>query len=168
MSYDEIVKLILEKGEIQVSEKERNLNISNIKNDIANIIVEKTFNKENGLPFPHNVILKVLDDIKFQMRDSEDAKKQALKAIKLIQENDILPIERNLMQIFVKLKNQNMEENAFQEFVKQFITFINENNAQIIDINTFNAKIFNIKCNILPNHYRDLLTKYNDGKFVLI
>jgi ribosome maturation protein SDO1 len=163
MSYYEIVKLILEKGEIQVSEKERNLNFSNLKNDIANIIVEKTFNKENGLPFPQNVILKVLDDIKFQMRETEDAKKQALKAIKLIQDKDILPIERNLMQIFIKLKNSNMDENAFQKFAKQFLTFLNDNTSQIIDINTDTAKSFNIKCNILPNHYRDLLTKYQDS-----
>ena len=162
MSYEDIVKLILDKGEIQVSEKERNLNFMNIKNDIANIIVEKTYNKENGLPFPQNVIIKVLEDIKFQIRDDQDAKKQALKAIKLIQEKDILPIERNLMNIFIRLKNTNIDDNMFREFLKKFLNFINENNSIINEINTDSPKLFRLKCNILPNHYRDLLTKYQE------
>ena len=135
----------------------------NVKNNIANIIVEKTYNKENGLPFPQNVILKVLEDIKFQIRDDQDAKKQALKAIKLIQEKDILPIERYLMNIFIKLKNTSIDENAFKDFLKKFMNFINENNSTIIEINTDNPKLFRLKCNILPNHYRDLLTKYQDS-----
>ncbi len=94
MSYEEIFKLILDKGEIQISEKERSLNFQNTKNNIASIIVEKTYNQENGMPFPQNVILQVLDDINFQIKENEDAKKQALKAIKLISEKHILPIER--------------------------------------------------------------------------
>jgi hypothetical protein len=116
MTYEEVVKLILDKGDIQVSEKERNLNFQNVKNDIANIIVEKTYNLENGLPFTHNVILKVLNDINFNLKESEDAKKQALKAIKLIQEKDILPIERKMMQIFITIKNQKSFSENFEEF----------------------------------------------------
>ena len=105
MSYEEIVKLILDKGEIQISEKERDHNISNMKNDIANIIVEKTYNKETGLPFPQSMILRILEDTNYNLKEGENAKKQALRAIKLIQDKNILPIERRLMQLFITLKN---------------------------------------------------------------
>ena len=163
MTYEEVVKLILDKGEIQVSEKERNLNFQNVKNDIANIIVEKTYNLENGLPFTHNVILKVLNDINFNLKESEDAKKQALKAIKLIQEKDILPIERKMMQIFITIKNQKNFSENFEEFKKKITDFLKSTNSEILEMNLENQKQFKIKCNIFPNHYRDILTQYEEG-----
>jgi ribosome maturation protein SDO1 len=164
MSYDEVVKLILEKGEIQVSEKERQLSIQNMKNDIANIIVEKTFNTQNGLPFPQNIILKVLDDINFCFNEKEDAKKQALKAIKLIQEKDILPIERKLMQIYVTIKNSKVfQQKDYEEFKEKFSNFLKSSNSQVVDSNMDNPKLFKVKCIIHPNHYREILTNYEDG-----
>lgn len=168
MSYDDIVKMILDKGEIQVSEKERNLNIQNVKNDVANIIVEKTYNTETGLPFPINMILQVLDDINFQLKEDRDAKKQALKAIKMIIDKNILPIERKYMQINVTIKNQKIQEKDFPDFKTKFLNFLTEIHAQIIDSNTNDPKSFCIKCNILPNHYREILTDYEECKILLI
>jgi ribosome maturation protein SDO1 len=165
MSYEEIVKLILDKGEIQISEKERNLNFQNTKNNIASIVVEKTYNKDNGMPFPQNVILEVLDNINFQIKDNEDAKKQALKAIKLISDKNILPIERKLMQIFISFKNsKNISEKEFEEFKNKFQEFLKNSNSQILEINLDSPKQFRVKCNISPNHYREFLTNYEEGK----
>ncbi len=114
MSYEDIVKLILDKGEIQISEKERNLNFQNTKNNIASIVVQKTYNKDIGMAFPENVILEVLYYINLQIKDNEDAKKQAIKAIKLIYDKNILLIERELMQIFISFKK-------FKEHIRERI-----------------------------------------------
>jgi ribosome maturation protein SDO1 len=169
MEYNDIVKLILEKGDIQISEKERNLNQCNTKNDIANIIVEKTFNSENGLPFPHSMILQVLDDIKFTTRDDQDTKKQALKAIKCIQEKNILPIERKLMSfnLYLKEKNSLKDENEFKEFTNKIINFLDKIGAFYVDKNIEKIKTFKISCKIFPNHYRDLINNFEDGKIII-
>ena len=65
----------------------------------------KTYNKETGLPFPHDIIIKVLEEIQFIIHDKDNAKKQALKAIKDIQNKKILPLERKLMQLYITIKN---------------------------------------------------------------
>jgi len=167
MSYEDVVKLILDKGEIQVSEKERTLNFQNMKNDIANIIVEKTYNTENGLPFPQQIILQILENINFNIKEDDNAKKQALLAIKVIQDKGVLPIERKLMQIFVTLKNLKMYSNEkdFENIKTKFLEFIKVTNAKIIESNLESPKQFKIKCNILPNYYRELLTEYEDSKY---
>ena len=169
MTYEEIVQLILDKGEIQVSEKERQLSFQNVKNDIANIIVEKTYNTQNGLPFPQHVIVQVLEDINFNVKESEDAKKQALKAIKLIQEKDILPIERKLMQIYITLKNnKSSPDKDFENFKIKFSEFLKKTNSQVIESNMDTPKTFKIKCTIHPNHYREILTNYEDSKIYFL
>ncbi len=165
MSYEDVVKLILDKGEIQISEKERNLNFQNMKNYIANIIVEKTYNKDNGLPFPQAVILQVLEDINYNVNQNEDEKKQALKAIKLIQDKQILPIERKLMQICLTIKNPKnyIDEKEFTVFNENILKFLKGTNSAIVEQNLESANNFKIKCNILPNHFREILTNYKDS-----
>ena len=105
MSYQDIIKLILDKGDIQTGEKEREEANSNKKNYIANIVVQKTYNTENGLPFPQDMITQALDDINFRYNEKENEKKQALKAIKELIQHKVLPIERKLMQLKIGLKN---------------------------------------------------------------
>lgn len=41
MKKEDIVKLILEKGELQISEKERDITLGNLLNDIGRIVAEK-------------------------------------------------------------------------------------------------------------------------------
>ena len=96
MTYQEIIKLILDKGDIQTGEREREKGISNLKRYISNIIVQKTYNTDNGLPFPQDIITQALDDINFKYNEKENEKKQALKAIKELINHKILPIERRL------------------------------------------------------------------------
>jgi len=169
MEYEDIVKLILEKGDIQISEKERNLNHQNTKNEIANIIVEKTFNTENGLPFPNSMILQVLDDIKLYIRDDQDTKKQALKAIKLIQEKNILPIERKYMNFNLSIKDKNniKDEIELKDLTNKILSFLEKINAVILDKNVDKIKTFKIHCNVLPNFYRDLIANFEDGKTLI-
>ena len=159
MEHDKILELILEKGEIQTGEKERLTGNSNLKNDIANIIVEKTYNCETGLPFPHDIIIKVLDEIQFKIHNKENAKKQALIAIKDIQNKNILPLERKLMQLYITIKN-NEKINDFDEFINNFIIFLNQIQTFFIEQDKSKDNFF-IKCNIKPNYYRDILNKYD-------
>jgi ribosome maturation protein SDO1 len=94
---DAAIKVIITKGELQVSELERESEFESMKLKIANIVSTMCVNKENSVPFPVPIILKAMDDIKFNVKDSHAAKKQALQLIKELPK--VLPLERAKMKI---------------------------------------------------------------------
>ena len=169
MSYQDIIKLILDKGDIQTGEKEREEANSNKKNYIANIVVQKTYNTENGLPFPQDIITQALDDINFRYNEKENEKKQALKAIKELIKHKVLPIERKLMQLKIGLKNIDNIKNPnlkdkekFKEFNKKLLDYIKENDSEIIENETISVDNYNLKINIKTQFYREILKKYEE------
>ena len=167
MSYQEIIKLILDKGDIQTGEKEREKGTANFKRYISNIIVQKTYNTDNGLPFPQDIITQALDNINFKYNEKENEKKQALKAIKELINQKILPIERKLIQLKISLKkieNENnpilKEKEKLDEFNKNLMQYLNEIEAEIIEKDINNIDTFNLKLNIKTQFYREILNKY--------
>ena len=168
MTYQEIIKLILDKGDIQTGEKERDEGISNLKRYVSNIIVQKTYNTDNGLPFPQDMITQALDDINFKYNEKENEKKQALKAIKELVKHKVLPIERKLMQIKIsikKLDNENnpilKEKEKLEEFNKKLLDYMKEIEAEMIENETSNIDNYNLKVNIKTQFYREILNKYD-------
>ena len=167
MSYQEIIKLILDKGDIQTGEKEREKGTANFKRYISNIIVQKTYNTDNGLPFPQDIITQALDNINFKYNEKENKKKQALKAIKELINQKILPIERKLIQLKISLKkieNENnpilKEKEKLDEFNKNLMQYLNEIEAEIIEKDINNIDTYNLKLNIKTQFYREILNKY--------
>ena len=55
--------------------------------------------------------MKVLEEIEFNVDEKDDTKKQALKAIKEIIDKKILPLERRMIQLLIKIKNKEMFAN---------------------------------------------------------
>ena len=94
---DQAIEMILTKGELQVSELERDSEYENLKLNIANIVSTMCVNKENSVPFPVPIVLKAMDDIKFHVKEGNSAKKQALNLIKELPK--VLPLERAKMKI---------------------------------------------------------------------
>ena len=167
MTYQEIIKLILDKGDIQTGEREREKGTANLKRYISNIIVQKTYNTDNGLPFPQDIITQALDDINFKYNEKENEKKQALKAIKELINHKILPIERRLIQLRISLKKIEEENNPIlsnkeklDEFNKNLLSYLKEIDAEIIENETSNVDNFNLKANIKTQYYREILNKY--------
>jgi ribosome maturation protein SDO1 len=168
MTYQDIIKLILDKGDIQTGEKERDEGKANLKRYVSNIIVQKTYNTDNGLPFPQDIITKALDNINFKYNEKDNEKKQAMRGIKELISHKILPIERRLMQLKLTLKkieneNNPILENAekLQEFNKNLLNYIKEIEAEIIENDTTSVDNFNLKINIKTQYYRDILNKYD-------
>lgn len=167
MTYEEIIKLILDKGEIQVSEKEREHNFANVRNEIANIIVEKTFDLDTGLKFPQDMIIKALEDVNFVAKNDKPTKVQALTAIKLIQEKKVLNLERKLLELQLTLKenrfkNDNEDERkSFEDIKQKLIDFLKEIEC-ITVTQSLEFKNFKIIADLKPNYYRDLLTKFEE------
>jgi ribosome maturation protein SDO1 len=110
-----IIQEILLKGELQVGQKERQLQQNSLLKDIIEIVSKKTINPETSTPYTTSIIEKVLSDLHFNPNTSKNAKQQALEAINLIKESKTVPIERIKMKIkivcdsilFDKLKLEN-------------------------------------------------------------
>ena len=98
----EVCKFILEKGQLQVSEKERQVAAEILFRDIAAIVSEKCVNSETKRPFTVNMIEKTMKNtLHYAIKTGKPAKKQALEVIKLLQKH--IPIVRAQMRVRVSV-----------------------------------------------------------------
>ena len=163
LTKDEIIDLILKKGDLQVSDKERESNLTNHKNDIASIIVEKTYNTKTGKPFTQKAILDAMKEIGANINNKEDSKKQALKYIKEIQDNKILDIQRKLMKLSFSKKKENVDTKDLVSYIEEISTYVQNKNAFIED----KSNKSKLMCLVLPNYFREISNKFSDSKFIL-
>lgn len=92
---------ILEKGDLQISDKERKDDFENRAKEIATIIAAKCINRETKRPFPVRMIESSLKEVNFVVKPNKSAKQQALQAVQELQK--ILPIDRAQMRIRLEL-----------------------------------------------------------------
>lgn len=140
----EICKEILEKGELQVSDKERHSALDSMFKDIATTISEKCVNPTTKRPYPVTMIEKGMKDIHYSVKQNRNAKQQALDIIPQLK--NIMEIERAQMRIRIiingkearKLRNKIIESTSKLE---------NEN---------WDSGTCNLICLIDPGKYRDI------------
>jgi ribosome maturation protein SDO1 len=101
-----IAQLILEKGELQVSAKEREHEADNKFKDIACVIAEKCINVETKRPFPVGTIEQCLRDIHFSIHPTKSAKQQALEAIRELEKTLPIQVRDCLLAIAVSDSHQ--------------------------------------------------------------
>eukprot|EP01111_Echinosteliopsis_oligospora_P009991 TRINITY_DN3027_c0_g1_i1.p1 TRINITY_DN3027_c0_g1~~TRINITY_DN3027_c0_g1_i1.p1 ORF type:complete len:251 (+),score=56.52 TRINITY_DN3027_c0_g1_i1:145-897(+) len=94
---NKIIQMILEKGELQISEKERQIQLEASFKDIATMVAEKCVNSETNRPFTVGAIERSMRDIHFNVHPTKSTKSQALEAIKLLK--DVIPIQRAQMRL---------------------------------------------------------------------
>jgi ribosome maturation protein SDO1 len=87
-----ICQEILNKGEIQLGEKERAALIISMNRDIASIVADKSINPENDRPYTISMIQNAMKQIHFSIKTSKSAKSQALEVIRKLK--DVMPIAR--------------------------------------------------------------------------
>ena len=95
----EICKLILEKGELQVSEKERSVASAATLKEVASTIANMCVDPETKRPIPISTIEKGLKDVHFSVKERRSAKAQALEVIPALKE--LMSIERAKMRVQV-------------------------------------------------------------------
>lgn len=94
-----IILEILEKGEIQLHEKERNANLQQKQNEFLNIISTKCINPRSKKRYPPSMIQKALSKLKFHINPTKATKIQALDAIRLLINSQVIPIARAQMKV---------------------------------------------------------------------
>lgn len=150
----EICKQILEKGELQVSEKERTVQLESSFKDIATTVADMCVNPDTKRPYPVGIIEKALHDIHFSVKPNHSTKQQALEVIPKLREQ--MPIERAKMRIRVFVPSHSAK--ALKEKLVTLLTIENETwesgNLEIIGVTE-------------PGRFReldDLIRKDSKGK----
>ncbi|XP_041977079.1 ribosome maturation protein SBDS [Aricia agestis] len=140
----EICKLILDKGELQVSDKERHSQIDSLFKDIATTVSDKCVNPETKRPYPVSIIEKAMKDVHFSVNVNKSAKQQSLEVIQLIKKE--IPLERAQMRVRILLNGK--EARKVRDKVVKFATNIEEENWE--------AGTANLICLIDPGSFRNL------------
>lgn len=97
--HDEKYCQILEKGELQISEKERQSQQEESVKEIATLISEKCVNPETKRPYPVTMIEKAMKQVHFSLKPNRNSKQQALDTINKLKQ--VIPIEKAQMKLRV-------------------------------------------------------------------
>ncbi|XP_055389085.1 uncharacterized protein LOC129618343 [Condylostylus longicornis] len=105
-----IARIIMRDGQLQVSEKERQVKKDDVFKDVCSLVSERVFNRETGLPLPLSMIENTLTRLGFSVSIEIAPKRQSLKAIELLCNG--LPKQIGVRQMLLKLvgKTSQMEE----------------------------------------------------------
>lgn len=93
---EEIIKIILEKGELQLSAAERKEKVDRKRAEIVNYIHKYFIDPRNKLPHPVTRIELALDELKIRVDGEIPAERQAQDVIKRLP--DVLPIKKCEME----------------------------------------------------------------------
>lgn len=116
-----IVLEILEKGELQVSEKERELLNEKLFRDIATIVAEKCVDSETKRPMTVGLVERAMKEAHYSVT-KKSAKQQALQVIKVLKER--IPIERAQMRLRLTVPKLDEETVKSQLQEKELISQI--------------------------------------------
>ncbi|KAL1140639.1 hypothetical protein AAG570_000569 [Ranatra chinensis] len=140
----EICKEILKKGELQVSDKERQNQLDSLFKDIATNVADKCVNPATKRPYPVSMIEKAMKDIHFSIKPNRNAKQQALDVIPELKA--IMPLERAQMRL--RLVFSGKEARKMRDKLSKLVTSIETENWE-------NGEL-NLVCLIDPGHYREV------------
>mmetsp|Transcript_263 Transcript_263/g.701 ORF Transcript_263/g.701 Transcript_263/m.701 type:complete len:369 (+) Transcript_263:87-1193(+) len=81
---EEICRKILKSGELQVSDRERELQLEGLFRDIVQIVVERCVHPQSGRQLTATAVENALKNLGFSVKSDHTAKKQSLKAIECL------------------------------------------------------------------------------------
>jgi len=88
---------ILSEGDLQVSDKERKVELDTLFRDVSSVLSEKCINPVSNRPYTISMLERALKDVHFSVDPKRPAKAQALEALPLLQEK--FPIQRASMRL---------------------------------------------------------------------
>ncbi|KYQ89716.1 Shwachman-Bodian-Diamond syndrome protein [Tieghemostelium lacteum] len=129
----EIILQILEKGELQVSSKERENQSEQTFKDIATIVSDKCVNPETKRPIPVSIIEKAMKDIHYSIHPTKSSKQQSLEVIRQI--SSIIPIQRAQMRLNITIpakEAKSFNKDKLKPYIAQIEDEDNENGISIL------------------------------------
>jgi ribosome maturation protein SDO1 len=95
----EIGKVIIQRGEIQLTAKQRKELIESKRKQIITYISRNCVDSKTGLPLPPTRVELLLDETKVSIDPFKDAKEQALEIIKILRTKIPIKISKTLLEI---------------------------------------------------------------------
>ncbi|KAM6402830.1 ribosome maturation protein SBDS-like [Rhynochetos jubatus] len=139
----EICKMILSKGELQVSDKERHGQLEQMFRDIATVVAEKRVNPETKRPSTVILLERALKDIHYSVKPHKSTKQQALEVIRGLKET--MQIDRAHMRLRFILPAK--EGKKLKEKLKPLI--------KVMESEEFHEQL-EIVCLIEPGCFREI------------
>ena len=96
-----VAKIILKKGEIQLTTEHKNRLREEVRKRIVNLIHRNSINPQNNLPHPPQRIEAALQEAKVRIDEFKSVEEQAEKIIKQI--NAIIPIKYETRELAIKI-----------------------------------------------------------------
>lgn len=99
----EIIPEILKKGELQVGDKERSHELTNLWREIATQLAQSCVEPSSQKPYTVGMVEKAMKDVHYSVKTGKSAKSQALDVLKLLQAKNTIPIQRARMRVRVTM-----------------------------------------------------------------
>ena len=125
-----VAKLILETGEVQVSDKERKNTFDNIFRDAVNVLVDKCVNPETNRPYPPGMIERALREVHFQVDPTKSAKQQALAALPRLRK--VFPIKRAAMRFRFTVPDKERAQATLDMLLGEGATIEEQTGSEIV------------------------------------
>lgn len=110
---EKVCRFILDHGQIQVSDMERNATLENTAREVANMVATKCVNPLSERPYTMHQIRDAMKKAEFSVQPTtaRSVKQQFLDCVKAIKDKGILDIQRAKMELAVVVKNtQGMDD----------------------------------------------------------
>ncbi|KAL8283742.1 hypothetical protein RQP46_005537 [Phenoliferia psychrophenolica] len=98
-----IILEVLKKGELQVGEKERAVELEEMRREICTEVASRCVDPGTQRPHTVGMIEKAMLEVGYSINASKSAKVQALDLIKVLQASNTLPIARARMRVRVTM-----------------------------------------------------------------
>merc|ERR1712241_599550 len=148
----QICKDILAKGDLQVSDKERQAQQEALFKDVATIVSEKCVNPETKIPYPVSIIEKAMKECHIAVKANKGAKQQALETVTKLKVQ--LPIERAQMRLRIAVPLQGNKK--VSNGLKKIGAVIEKEEKSEVDVVTV--------CLVDPGQYRAIDELVKDGR----
>ncbi|GAA5859511.1 hypothetical protein JCM1840_004647 [Sporobolomyces johnsonii] len=102
----EIMMQILKKGELQVGEKERAVELEDLKREICTEVAARCVDPNTQRPHTVGMIEKAMNEAGYNVVAGKAAKAQALDLIKVLQAQKSLPIARAQMRVRITMSSK--------------------------------------------------------------
>lgn len=122
--HTKVCEEILERGDLQVSEQEREAMLESTFRDVASLVCEMTINPENGRQYSLSMIQNAMQQIHFSVKLSKSPKQQALDVIRKLR--PVMSIVRAGMLLRIVVRGQ--DGSAIEDMLKlenRLVTIVN-------------------------------------------
>ena len=100
---EEVCRFILDKGEVQISDQERAVQLESMLREVASMVSEKCINPANRRQYTMAQIRDAMKSAGFMVHPTRNVKQQFLDCVRLLQEKKVINIERAKMLLVIVL-----------------------------------------------------------------